>query len=158
MLKLDVDLDAAFAELDDISDKAGGAVKRAVFRGAWVIRLEAEARAPMSEKAHWFYSRRRKDGTPGQRYLFQPGSLKKSIYIKHLEEASVAGVRESYKIGWRENSSNKGYVPYAHMVEFGTVRTPAFPFIRPAYDAKRKQAESLVVETIRKAVYGTQTD
>lgn len=154
MLRLDVDLDAAFEELDGIAEKAGAAVKRAVFRGAWVIRLEAEARAPMSEQAHWFYSRRRKDGSAGARYLFQPGSLKKAVYIKYIPENSMDGERAQYRIGWRENPSNKGYVPYAHMVEFGTVRMPAFPFIRPAYDVKRRQAEEIVVETIRKAVYG----
>ena len=155
MLKLDVDLSGALAELDGVAERVGQALRPATLAGAMLVRREAEIRAPKSEAAHWFYSRRSKDGTPGRRYLFEPGSLKKAIYIRHIDENSLNGQREEYKIGWRKNPSNKGYVPYAHMVEFGTVRTPAQPFLRPAFDATRKQAEQLIVERIKEAARGT---
>ena len=40
------------------------------------------------------------------------------------------------------------------MVEYGTVRTPAQPFLRPAFDAMRKQAEQLIIERIKEAARG----
>ena len=141
MLELDVDLAAALGQLDGLAERVGQELRPATLAGAMLVRREAEERAPKSEAAHWFYSRRNKDGTAGRKYLFAPGSLKKAIYIRHIDENSLNGQREEYKIGWRKNPSNKGYVPYAHMVEYGTVRTPAQPFLRPAFDAMRKQAE-----------------
>ena len=154
MLELDVDLAAALGQLDGLAERVGQELRPATLAGAMLVRREAEERAPRSEAAHWFYSRRNKDGTTGRKYLFEPGSLKKAIYIRHIDENSLNGQREEYKIGWRKNPSNKGYVPYAHMVEYGTVRTPAQPFLRPAFDAMRQQAEQLIIERIKEAARG----
>jgi HK97 gp10 family phage protein len=34
-----------------------------------------------------------------------------------------------YRVSW-----NKKKAPHGHLIEFGTSRTPAYPFIRPAFD------------------------
>lgn len=56
--------------------------------------------------------------------------LKRSIRVERgkLERRVLAGRRGSGKAG-------RGF--YAHMVEFGTVRTPAQPFLVPAAEAQR---------------------
>lgn len=152
MISLSVDLSSALAQLQGMGERAADAVREAAFKGTKLVFDEAYRRAPQSEKAHWFYSRRHKDGTAGAKYLFQPGSLKKSIYIKHLDELQIQGERETYQISWRKRASDKGYVPYAHMVEYGTVRTLPAPFVRPAFDAKKDEAQALMLETVMRAV------
>ena len=158
-MKIEADLSAALAQLDGIDERVAESVRPATLAGAMLVRREVEERAPRSEKAHWFYGKRRKNGTPGNKYLFEPGSLKKAIYIKFLDEKSQVGQSAAYKIGWRENSSSIGYVPYSHMVEFGTARAPAHPFLRPAFDAKKSQAEQLIIDKIKEAARdGSTTD
>lgn len=152
MLSIQCDLSAALAQLHGIQERVGDALRPAVYRAARMVYLEAQNRAPVSEQGHWFYSKRKKDGSAGRKYWFESGSLKKSIYIKHADDKSMPGLRETYVISWRKNSSALGYVPYAHMVEYGTVRVPPNPFVRPAYDAKKVQAEQLIIDTIKKAV------
>lgn len=148
-----VDLSGALTQLGDIKKRVSEAVRPATLKGAMLIRQEVERRAPQSEKAHWFYSRRLRNGTVGKKYLFQSGSLKKSIYIKYIDEHSHIGEKAQYQISWRKQSSQLGYVPYAHMVEYGTATQPAHPFLRPAYDVTRKQAEQIIVDTIMKAAH-----
>ncbi|ULJ64182.1 HK97 gp10 family phage protein [Wielerella bovis] len=152
MISIDCNLSTAFSQLDGIQERVSEALRPAVYRAARMVYLEAQNRAPVSEQGHWFYSRRKKDGTAGKKYWFASGSLKKSIYIKHADDKSVQGLRETYVIAWRKNSSALGYVPYAHMVEYGTARTAPAPFVRPAYDAKKKQAEQLIIDVIQRAV------
>ena len=152
MLSIKCDLSPALEQLHGIQERVGEALRPAVFQAARMVYLEAQERAPISEQGHWFYSRRKRDGTVGRKYWFESGSLKKSIYIKHADDVSVPGERETYVISWRKRSSQLGYVPYAHMVEYGTVHIPPAPFVRPAYDAKRAQAEQLIIDAIRKAV------
>lgn len=152
MLSIKCDLSAAFGQLENIENEVQEALRPAVYRAARMVYLEAQNRAPVSEQGHWFYSKRKKDGSAGRKYWFESGSLKKSIYIKHADDKSMPGLRETYVISWRKNSSALGYVPYAHMVEYGTVHIPPNPFVRPAYDAKKAQAEQLIIDTIKKAV------
>lgn len=165
MLEVDVDLTAALGRLANAKEEAGKAVKYAVAKAAWMVRLEVEERAPRSEAAHWFYStasggvphvfsRGKNKGRSGSKYLFRPGDLKKSIYMAEVKEESVPLERAVYRVSFRKVSTSKGYVPYARWVEFGTVRMPAVPFLRPAFDAKRMQAEQMIVEIVERAVYG----
>lgn len=146
MLTIHADLSPALEQLENMGTRAGKTIRKAAFEGTDLIYWTAVAFAPISKKPHWFY------GSTGQRYLFEPGSLIDSLYIKHIEEVSEKGVREVYQVSWRKRSSELGYVPYAHMVEYGTVRTPPAPFVRPAYDMAKTQAESLIIDIIMKAV------
>lgn len=92
--------------------------------GARVLYDEARTFAPMSEKAHYFYGRSSRK--TGVKYLFQPGNLREAIYRKFSPEKSGPTLK-TYRISW-----NHIKAPYGHMVEFGTSRAPAHPFLGAA--------------------------
>ena len=123
------------ASLNAALDKIGSAaaeVRPVAQAGAQVLYDEVLRRVPVSSKGHWFHGRdfRR----TGKKYWFEPGSLRSSIYQAFSKDNSGAG-RATYHISW-----NRLKAPYARMVEFGTPRAPAHPFVRPAYDAKVGEA------------------
>ena len=69
----------------------------------------------------------------GGRYS-QPGLLKGSIYQVYSKSNSGAD-HATYHISW-----NHHIAPHGHLVENGTSRAPAHPFIRPAFTARSKDA------------------
>lgn len=164
MISLNVDLSPALAQLQGMGERAADAVREAAFKGTKLVFDEAYRRAPRSRESHWFYSiasggdmphlftKGQFAGERGSKYLFQPGDLRKSLYIKHIEEEQIRGVREVYQVSFRRVYSEIGYVPYAHMIEYGTVLRPASPFVRPAFDAKKDEARALMLETVMRAV------
>lgn len=91
---------------------------------ALVIYEDARSRVPVSTKAHYFYGRNSKK--TGVRYLIQPGTLKAAIYRVFSPERSTP-THKLYRISW-----NHSKAPHGAMVEFGTSRAPAHPFMRPA--------------------------
>jgi HK97 gp10 family phage protein len=78
------------------------------------------------------------------------GGLKDSIYQVYSQDQSSDG-RATYHVSW-----NARKAPHGHLIEFGTSRAPAHPFLRPAYDAKVKEALEAArrrwLESSRKAV------
>lgn len=54
------------------------------------------------------------------------GLLVSAVYRKLSHEQSGETVK-LYRISW-----NKRKAPHGHLIEFGTVRAPAYPFLRPA--------------------------
>jgi HK97 gp10 family phage protein len=56
------------------------------------------------------------------------GTLKEAIYRVYSPEKST-DTRKTYRISW-----NRKKAPHGHLIEFGTSRAPAYPFIRPAFD------------------------
>jgi HK97 gp10 family phage protein len=56
------------------------------------------------------------------------GLLKSSIYRVYSKDRST-DQKKTYQISW-----NKKKAPHGHLVEFGTSRAAAHPFIRPAFD------------------------
>jgi HK97 gp10 family phage protein len=54
------------------------------------------------------------------------GKLRDSIYRVYSKRKSV-NARQVYQISW-----NKKKAPHGHLLEFGTSRSPAYPFIRPS--------------------------
>jgi HK97 gp10 family phage protein len=65
-----------------------------------------------------------KAGMPG----VVTGNLRDSIYWAKDDSLS-SPFRAVYSISW-----NKSKAPHGHLLEFGTSRAPAYPFIRPAAD------------------------
>ena len=92
--------------------------------GAKAMYLSAKMHAPESDEAHTFYGRNSKKN--GVTYTFLPGNLKRSIYRAFREEVSGPTLK-SYRISW-----NHFKAPYGHMVEFGTSRAAAHPFLGAA--------------------------
>lgn len=123
--RIDFDTSGVDAALDKIANKAGECVRPAAQAGASVLYGEARYRAPVSEGAHFFY------GTH-QKYLFAAGTLRDSIYQVYSEDNSSKGRLATYHISWNHQKA-----PYGFMVEYGTSRAAAHPFIRPAYDAAK---------------------
>jgi HK97 gp10 family phage protein len=81
---------------------------------------EARVNAPVAEKGHWFY------GTH-QKYFFPAGTLKASIYQVFSKSKSREALAV-YEVSW-----NHKKCPYGFMVEYGTSRAGARPFMRPAW-------------------------
>lgn len=61
-------------------------------------------------------------GRPGR----VTGNLQASIYRAYAKDRS-SDARKIYQISW-----NKKTAPHGHLIEFGTSRAPAYPFLRPA--------------------------
>lgn len=56
------------------------------------------------------------------------GLLQSAIYRVFSPEKSGDNSK-LYRISW-----NKRRAPHGHLIEFGTSRAPAYPFVRPAFD------------------------
>jgi HK97 gp10 family phage protein len=74
------------------------------------------------------------------------GNLEKSIYYKWRKDAST-GNKKVYRIGW-----DSRIAPHGHLLEFGTVTNPAYPFVRPAYVSKLKEAQQAAINKMREVM------
>ena len=75
------------------------------------------------------------------------GNLKKSTYAVAMP-ASLSGPAVAFA-GIRPRKA-----PHAHLVEFGTSRAPAHPFIRPAWDSCREEVKKNIELGLKKRVEG----
>lgn len=132
-VRVDFDSSGADAALDGLLEAALRAVRPAAQAGAQVLYEEAKVRVPVSAETHIFYGRNSKK--TGVTYTFQPGNLYRAIYQAFSKDMSSEfgdGYRKAtYHIGWNHKDA-----PYGFMVEFGTSRAAAHPFLAPAYDGK----------------------
>lgn len=118
------DASSALDGLDAITEGAHDQVRPAAQAGAQVLYDEVKVRVPVSKK-----TRKLKSGR-----TVAPGALRDSIYQVYSKDNSQAE-RATYHVSW-----NYKKAPHGHLVEFGTSRSPAHPFLRPAYDAKVNEA------------------
>lgn len=118
--------------LDDLVEGSLTVARPAAQAGAQVLYEEVKQRCPVSEAPHTFYGKYSKKN--GVTYHFAPGTLKNAIYQVFSKDNSGKGFA-TYHIAWNHRAA-----PYGFMVEFGTSRAPAHPFLRPAYDAMVKEA------------------
>lgn len=119
-------------------------LRDAVKAGAELVRDAAKAAAPV-------YTGPVSKGHP------PPGTLKKNIICKHArdpahDETFIVAVRKGKKqtyansrLNRRMNRAGASYRPdekafYWRFVEFGTVKMPAHPFLRPAFEANKEAA------------------
>lgn len=117
-----------FTNLNEVTgnlDRFAHHINKHVIRGgaqamAQLFYDEARVNAPVAEHGHWFY------GTH-QKYFFPAGTLKASIYQVFSKSKS----RDAYAV--YEVSWNHKKCPYGFMVEYGTSRAGARPFMRPAW-------------------------
>lgn len=79
-----------------------------------------------------------KENTPG----IVTGTLNSSIYMAKDKGLSNS-TRAVYDVSW-----NKRTAPHGHLIEFGTSRAPAYPFVRPAM-AKMPAAIKRAMERMR---------
>lgn len=133
-LRIKFDDKAAQGWLDDILETTQEAVRPAAQAGSQVLYDEVVLRAPEGRvDQHMFHIRGKVYGP------FEKGNLKRSIYQVFSEDNSAqAGPgyqKATYHISW-----NRLKAPYGSMVENGTSRAAAHPFLRPAYDATKELA------------------
>ena len=127
------ELGKALRELPERVARNG--LRVSVYAGAKVVRDEARARAPKAEQPLG----------PNQP---PPGTLKRSVIMKHIPELSsltrqtffvtVRHGKKYRKQGKRGNLSQDAW--YWRFVEFGTRKMRARPFLRPALEARRSEA------------------
>lgn len=130
---INFDFTELFDGFDDIEKTAGEVTRIAAQAAAEELYFEARLRCPESEDSHYFYGKNSK--RDGVRYFFQPGNLRNAIYQVYSKDNSKENVRATYHIAWNHRKA-----PYGFMVEFGTSRAAANPFLRPAFDARYKEA------------------
>lgn len=84
------------------------------------------------------------------------GNLRDSITVStqalNYSAQSMGRAGEVVFIGPAHGRSLQHDGFYGHMVEFGTYRTVPEPFIRPAYDSKRREAVRIVGEHLSNAL------
>ena len=144
-LKVKFDPSQLIDKLDQIEAVSATATRKAAQTGAEVLYQEVLRNVPVGkDEFHWFYGK-------NQRYLFRRGSLKRAIYQAFSEDRSVEYTgsnkfaqkqsyeKATYHVSWRhkDNAGGPG-APYGFMVEFGTSRAPAHPFLYPSFDLAKK--------------------
>lgn len=110
---------------------ARNALRSAVNAGAQVVRKEVQARAPIDT-----------------------GTLRRAIYIKQIRELSNE-FQQTFYIGVRRGKKyqkKKMDAWYAMMVEFGTSKMPAKPYIRPAFESKKVEAAARIKEKLMERI------
>ncbi|SFB74160.1 phage protein, HK97 gp10 family [Polaromonas sp. OV174] len=144
MISVDFDFDKIAKKLDGITAASKEALRPAAQAGAEIFYIESKWRAPVSDEAHFFYGKNSKK--TGVRYFFKSGNLRDSIYQYYNKRLSAPG-KAVYSISWNHQKA-----PYGSMVEYGTSRAPAHPFLRPAYDAASERAKDAVLDVMRNSI------
>lgn len=107
-------------------------LRQAAVAGARVIQQEVKLRAPIGPYPHVRSGK-----------LYRAGTLQKNILVFHDEEASAGAGVQVYSMFIGKDAF------YARMVEYGSSRAPAHPFIRPAFEAKKKAIAQAVNDVIQ---------
>lgn len=107
------------------ADMGGKIARGATSAGARVIQKEAIRRAPKLT-----------------------GVLQKAIVVKREKNTRLAA---EYAVGWKK-PKKKGdpNAWYGRLLEFGSVKMPAQPHIRPAFDSKKGAAVDKIAEVLKK--------
>jgi len=143
-VKTDVKISGAI-ELSAMLNEFKPAVQRRILRGAVM-----KAGRPMARTA--------KSNLAGVR---RSGLLAKSIGIKNAtlkSGAVIAILGPRRKMGGvytpKGSTKSRKVLPtlYAHLVEYGTKRSRAHPFMRPAYNAHRASARSTLETAIAEGI------
>ena len=117
------ELDAALARIGrDIETRIA---KNAIGAGARKVRDRAKQLAPVDT-----------------------GNLRDAIKVRRANKRYGAAVADVVVTGGSTKLKNDAW--YASLVEFGTVNSPAHPFLRPALDASQPLVLTAVADSIRK--------
>jgi HK97 gp10 family phage protein len=127
--------------------------RQALRPGARIILLEIRKNAPVGTREHAYYTGTtkgsKKPNGQGQKLrTFKPGNAKRSFSILNFRRSAdlFVGPRTGKK------SPYDGY--YVPWLEFGTSKMSARPFIRPAVEAKRAEAERAIMNRALQIVNG----
>lgn len=116
-----------------ISGKGGGPLRYAVFQAAKVIKSQAIANAPVDTgllKKNIVTARQRKNPKGREGYFIEV-RRKRRHYANTKANVRKGRVGKTY---------DQRDAFYGMFIEFGTYRTHARPFMRPAYEQKKEEA------------------
>lgn len=132
------------ALLTQIGDDVTKAARPAAQAAATVLQEAARSNVRNSDKGHWFHGTSFKK--TGKKYWFEPGTLRQAIYQVYSKTNSneQQGVA-TYHVSW-----NYKKAPYGFMVEYGTSRAPARPFIRPAASKGSQALQAAETELLKR--------
>ena len=152
---------------DQFRVRTGGLINRSLMAGARIIRDEAKAKAPVLRmdpaKVKFQQESRRRNLSgyalrPWQQVRI-PGSIKHNIvasYVKGTPLTVLVRVRTRtyiFERGSNFKSNVVGNPNYWWLVEFGTSKMAARPFMRPAFEIKKRAAlDAFTVEMRRQLV------
>lgn len=123
-MQVDLQLGGIEASLEKFSEKIKTTVIRAGSQAAaQVFYNEAKNRVPVKS-----------------------GTLKNSIYQVFSEDNSDK-TKATYHVSW-----NRSKAPHGHLIEFGTSRAPAHPFLKPAYEAVKKDAYDAAIAKMKESL------
>lgn len=129
----------------ELASKGGGPLRSAIFQAAKVIRDEAIRRAPertgnLKRNIVAARMRKTKQGTQG---YFVEVRRKKRKYAATKANVRTGKAGKSYDV-------REAY--YGMMVELGTEKMPAQPFLRPAFESKKLEAVAKFREAFAAAI------
>ena len=148
-----VDARTAISALTILQGRVEPAVKDAIEKGAALVQAHARDNHPkISDKTLNLVRKMGRDRVSilrtrtgfeagrfagNFRFLTRTGVLRNSIKIARAKRIRTGFQAEVFSI-----------VKYANKIEFGTTKTRAFPFLRPALEANRRKIQDLVVKAV----------
>lgn len=138
LLSIDFDPTGIDGWFDGIKDAAKKAIRPAIYTAAKIAYDEVKQQVPVSGKGHWFHGTSFK--VNGTKYWFESGTLRDSIYHVYSKDNSVENSVADYQVGW-----NHKKCPYGFMVEYGTSKHAATPFLSTAWDHVHVEAEEAAI-------------
>jgi HK97 gp10 family phage protein len=124
----------------------GGVIRKALRKGAIVMVKQAKINVQAIIDADAF--------NPGRDHLISTGALVKAIGTVRDRDPKAHGFNETYVVKVRRGPRvrNKTPAQYGRMLEFGTEKDTAKPWMTPAYFSKRQEALDTVVAAVDKGV------
>lgn len=111
--------------------------KKAVNAGAQIIKKQAVANAPQWPVAH------KLEGV-----IVPPGNLKKNIVVKKIKSPLVV----EYIVTVRGKRKDAFAARYGRLVEYGTVKMAAEPYLRPAFESRKSDAVAAIAATLKEGI------
>jgi hypothetical protein len=148
-LKLTFDAAKLISAIDNYGAGVQRLIRPSAQKGAQVFFDEVYKLCPESDAGHYFYGTSYRK--TGQKYFFEKGNLRRSIYQVY-SKANSSDFVATYHIAWNHKKA-----PYGFMVENGTSRWPAgHPFLRPAYDGVGAQANQAAEKNLFSGIQALQ--
>ncbi len=131
----------------EVSGKNGGPLRKALVKGAQLVKDDARAHVPVGSGALRDNIIIWRDRNPGQiganeHYRVMVRKIKLTRKVKAL----LRRVRKVASIRLREDAY------YWRFLEFGTSKMRARPFLRPAFDNNKGAINSTFIETLSKGI------
>lgn len=86
------------------------------------------------------------------------GSLRDAVIVKKIPKSQtnltsehIVTVRGKSKRG-KKSKTKQSIAPHASWIEFGTVRMPAEPFLRPAFDTEKENAVAAIAAKLKQRI------